>query len=93
MNNDYDVIIIGGGGAGLAAAEQALEHGARVLIVDAGDKLGGSTNLSGGHIYAAGTSVQRAAGVHDDKPEAAYRYYMTLNQFKLEPGPVRTLCE
>lgn len=93
MQNDYDVIIIGGGGAGLAAAHQALEHGARVLIVDAGDRLGGSTNLSGGHVYAAGTSVQRAAGILDDTPEDAFRYYMTLNQYKLEPAPVRRYCE
>ncbi len=93
MNNDYDVIIIGGGGAGLAAAQQALENGASVLIVDAGDRLGGSTNLSGGHVYAAGTSVQRAAGILDDTPDDAFRYYMTLNQYKLEAAPVRAYCE
>jgi fumarate reductase flavoprotein subunit len=90
---DYDVIIVGGGGAGLAAAWAALETGARVLIVEAGDRLGGSTNLSGGHIYAAGTSVQRAAGVEGDTPEAAFHYYMTLNQFRLEPAVARRLCE
>jgi fumarate reductase flavoprotein subunit len=93
MPDDYDVIIIGGGGAGLAAAHQALEHDARILVVDAGDRLGGSTSLSGGHIYAAGTSIQRAAGIFDDSPEHALRYYMILNQYKLEPAPVRRLCE
>ena len=50
MDNDYDVIIIGGGGAGLAAARQTLEHGARVLIFETGDKLGDSTYLSLGHV-------------------------------------------
>ena len=93
MDPDYDVIIVGGGGAGLAAAHEALETGARVLIVEAGEALGGSTRLSGGHIYAAGTSVQRAAGVEGDTPEAAFHYYMTLNQFRLEPAVARRLCE
>lgn len=92
METDYDVIVIGGGGAGLAAAFTALEQGARVLIAEAGDRLGGSTNLSGGHIYAAGTSVQRAAGVEGDDPEAAFRYYMTLNQYRLDPSLARRLC-
>jgi fumarate reductase flavoprotein subunit len=93
MITDHDVIIVGGGGAGLAAAYAALEAGARVLIVEAGDRLGGSTNLSGGHVYAAGTSVQRAAGVMQDTPEAAFDYVMLLNQYRLEPAVVRRLCE
>jgi fumarate reductase flavoprotein subunit len=93
VDKDYDVIVVGGGGAGLAAAYMAVENGARVLIAEAGETLGGSTNLSGGHVYAAGTSVQRAKGVHGDTPEDAFRYYMTLNQFKLPPSPVRRLCD
>lgn len=93
MGADFDVIVVGGGGAGLSAAHAAVEHGARVLIVDAGDRLGGSTNLSGGHVYAAGSSVQRAAGVEGDTPEAAFHYYMTLNQHQLEPRVARRLCE
>ncbi len=93
MTTDYDVIVVGGGGSGLAAAYAAVEEGARVLIVDAGDRLGGSTNLSGGHVYAAGTSVQRAAGVEGDKPEDAFNYVMMLNQYRLEPAVVRRLCE
>ena len=40
---DYDVIVLGGGGAGMAAANAAAEAGARVLLVDADRKLGGST--------------------------------------------------
>ena len=93
MEADYDVIIVGGGGAGLAAAHTALESGARVLVADAGDKLGGSTNLSGGHVYAAGTSVQRAAGIDGDTPDDAFRYYMMLNQYRLDPTLARRLCD
>ena len=59
---DYDVIVVGGGAAGLSADLSAREHGARVLLVEAAGKTGGSTALSGGAFLAAGTSVQRAAG-------------------------------
>lgn len=92
-DTDYDVIVIGAGGAGLAAASAASEEGARVLVVEAADRTGGSTALSGGVFYAAGTSLQREAGIEDDTPEAMFAYYMWLNQYKLEPGLVRRLCE
>jgi fumarate reductase flavoprotein subunit len=89
--NNYDVVVIGGGGAGLAAALTACEEGARVLVIEAGDRVGGSTALSGGIYYAADTQVQRAAGIADDVDDM-YRYYMTLNQYKLEPEIARTFC-
>lgn len=88
---DYDVVVLGGGGAGLAAAVTAQAAGSRVLLVEAGDQLGGSTALSAGVFYAAGTSVQRAAGVIDDV-ERMYRYYLAINQWEIEPGLVMRYC-
>lgn len=90
---DYDVIVIGTGAAGLSAAALAAQGGASVLMVEAADHTGGSSALSGGVFYAAGTSLQREAGLEDDTAEAMFHYYMTLNQYKLEPALVRTLCE
>lgn len=90
---DYDVIVIGTGAAGLSAAALAAEGGASVLMVEAADRTGGSSALSGGVFYAAGTSLQREAGIADDTVDAMYHYYMTLNQYKLEPALVRRLCE
>ena len=90
---DYDVIVIGGGGAGLSAAIRAAEAGAKVLVVEAGDKMGGSTALSGGVYYAAGTSVQQARGIRDDTPDAMFEYYLTLNQYRVEPALARVLCD
>ncbi|QUT07358.1 FAD-binding protein [Sphingobium phenoxybenzoativorans] len=90
---DYDVIIVGAGGAGLAAASAASENGASVLIVEAAARAGGSTALSGGVFYAAGTSLQREAGIEGDAPDAVFQYYMTLNQYKLEASLVRKLCD
>jgi fumarate reductase flavoprotein subunit len=89
---DCDVLVVGGGGAGMAAAIAAAESGASVAVLEAGKRPGGSTALSGGVFYAAGTSVQRAAGVEDDA-ERLYRYYMTFNRWNLEPWLIRRFCE
>ncbi|HHY20398.1 MAG TPA: NAD(P)/FAD-dependent oxidoreductase [Bacilli bacterium] len=45
---DVDVIVIGGGPAGLMASVSAAEHGAKVLLVDKGNKLGRKLAISGG---------------------------------------------
>ena len=89
---DYDVIVVGAGGAGLSAAAAASDAGARVLLVEAARRTGGSTALAGGVFYAAGTSLQREAGIDDPGPEDMFRYYMTLNQYRLEASVVRRLC-
>jgi len=89
---DCDVLVVGGGGAGMAAAIEAADAGASVIVLEAGRRPGGSTALSGGVFYAAGTSIQRAAGIHDTV-EAMYRYYMTFNRWNLEPWLIRRFCE
>lgn len=45
---NYDVIVIGGGPSGLMAAIGAAEEGAKVLLLDKGDKLGRKLAISGG---------------------------------------------
>lgn len=44
----YDIIIIGGGPSGLMASIAASSNGAKVLLVDKGDKLGRKLGISGG---------------------------------------------
>ena len=93
MERDYDVVVIGSGAAGLAAAVTAADSGASVIVLEADDKVGGSSRLSGGHFYAAGTSVQREAGILDDTPDDMFSYYMTLNQWNVEPAVARAYCD
>lgn len=93
MSEDtWDVVVIGGGGAGLAAAVSAAEHGASVLLFESQTELGGSTQLSAGLFTAAGTSVQRGLGI-DDSAEKFFQHYMDLNHWMLKPGLVRAFCE
>ena len=89
---DFDVAVIGSGFAGLTAAITARSQGASVLLLEGSGELGGSSRLSGGKMMGACTRLQRQAGITDD-PEDMYRFYMALNQFRLEPAVVRTLCE
>ena len=63
-----DVIVIGGGGAGLIAAITAVEAGAKVYLFEKTGVLGGSNNYSGGSLSAAGTQLQKDAGI-EDSPE------------------------
>jgi len=93
VNRDYDVVVIGSGAAGLSAAVSAADAGASVLVVEADKQVGGSSRLSEGHFYAAGTSIQREAGIEDDTAEAMFQHYMTLNQWMVEPSVVRRYCE
>ncbi|MBH5319094.1 NAD(P)/FAD-dependent oxidoreductase [Paenibacillus sp. GSMTC-2017] len=45
---NYDVIVVGAGSSGLMASVSAGEHGAKVLLLDKGDKLGRKLGISGG---------------------------------------------
>jgi fumarate reductase flavoprotein subunit len=62
----YDVIVVGGGGAGLAAAIEARHAGAKVLLVEKNPALGGSTAWSVGSITATGTPHQARRGIVDN---------------------------
>ena len=61
----YDVIVVGGGGSGLAAAVSASEHGASVLLLEKQPELGGSTGIAVGSFTANRTRMQENAGVED----------------------------
>ena len=62
------VVVIGAGACGCSAALAANERGAGVLVIERDDPPTGSTTLSGGQIPAAGTKLQKAAGI-EDTPE------------------------
>ncbi|MEM9198003.1 MAG: FAD-dependent oxidoreductase [Pseudomonadota bacterium] len=59
------VLIVGAGACGCCAALAAQEAGAEVMLLERDATPSGSTSLSGGQIPAAGTALQRAAGVED----------------------------
>ena len=60
------VLVIGAGATGLAAAASAAENGAKVIVLEKMPEIGGSTALSKGVLLAAGTKEQASAGIKDD---------------------------
>lgn len=62
---DAEVLIVGGGAAGMVAALAAAEAGAEPVVVERDAVPRGSTALSAGLIPAAGTRWQRAARIED----------------------------
>lgn len=60
-----DVLVVGGGGSGLAAAIEARRLGRRVILLEREPRLGGSTARSVGSITASNTPHQLRIGVQD----------------------------
>lgn len=60
-----DVVVVGGGLAGMCAATEAADRGADVVLLERQPTLGGSTVLSGGFVALADTPMQRRRGITD----------------------------
>ncbi len=89
---ESDVVVIGYGGAGACAALEAARAGCSVLLLEKMGMPGGSTTLSGGIVYAAGTKLQKSVGINDT-PEAMYKYLMACGQGRAVPELVKLVSD
>ena len=83
-----DLIVVGGGSAGLPAAIFAARRGARVLLLEHADTLGGSLWVATGQMSAAGTQLQRERGI-EDSPDLHFEDVMRISRGTANPGLVR----
>ena len=74
-----DVVVIGGGGAGLAAAVSASANGTSVILIEKGSALGGNTLRAGG-AYNAVDEVRQAAVDMDDSQIAELKGILELDE-------------
>src|SRR5262245_33030090 len=65
MRDIYDVIVVGGGGSGLAAAVSVAQEGGKVLVVEKQPQLGGTTVIAVGSFTASRTRWQQAKVIQD----------------------------
>ena len=86
------VVIVGGGGAGLASAVSALENGADVIIIEKMGFLGGSTNVCGGAFNASDTKYQKALGI-EDNPQKHFEQTMKGGHNTNDPAMVRYMAD
>ena len=61
----FDVVVVGGGGSGLAAGIEAARFGRNVVLLEKNPALGGTTIRSVGSVTSTCTPLQRAAGITD----------------------------
>jgi succinate dehydrogenase/fumarate reductase flavoprotein subunit len=65
-NMSTDVVVIGAGAAGLAAAVSARDHGAAVIVIEENSDIGGHAMLSGGRVQlGGGIALQKKFGIKD----------------------------
>ncbi len=86
-----DVLIVGTGFAGLTAAIEARLAGAEVLMIDKMPVHGGNSIINGGDFCAAGTRMQKAAGI-DDSPELMFKDMLKAGALLNHPELARTVA-
>ena len=66
MKNTADIVVIGGGPAGMATALEASKNGASVLLLEADTLLGGNAARSTGYLAFQGFEMQHKEGLDDN---------------------------
>jgi len=90
---EFDVVVVGFGVAGGAAAIEAARAGASTLILERATRGGGATAMSEGTIYfGGGTRVQKAAGF-EDTTENMLAHVKAAAGPTADPEKVRLYCE
>ena len=86
-----DVVVVGAGGAGVAAAAQAVQNGMSVLVIEKNAEVGGNTLVSGGQYQ----SVMPYLVWDPENPDATTGVYEhngeTYNKVKAKPGTISVL--
>lgn len=84
---DADIIIIGAGGAGLSSAIEAVQNGAKkVIILEMTSRTGGALNYTSGSMSAAGTIIQQEDGIEDSVESYVADIINTGNDFGGQPN-------
>lgn len=87
-----DIVVIGAGGAGLAAAIEAKHNGASVILLEKMGVAGGNTTSATGGLNAAETKIQKELGIEDTKNQF-YEDTMKGGYEKNNPALVRKMVD
>jgi 3-oxosteroid 1-dehydrogenase len=87
-----DVLIVGSGAGGMAAALTAQASGLDALVVEKSSYFGGSTALSGGGIWVPGAPAQRREG-YTPSPEGVVEYLLKITGGLVSEERIRQYVE
>lgn len=88
----YDVVVVGSGGAGMAAAVKAADQGAKVVILERLAFTGGNTQLAQGQINAADPVRQPKQGIKDSW-ELHAKQTLEAGDFRGQKDRVEVMCK
>lgn len=89
---DYDVVVVGSGGAGTTSAGWAAENGAHTVVLEKLGWQGGSSSLALGTFYGSGTVQQKELGIADT-PDDFYNYLLTRGADKVDLAMNRFMAD
>jgi succinate dehydrogenase/fumarate reductase flavoprotein subunit len=92
MSEAWDVVVLGSGIAGLAAALAAHELGLRPVVLEKAKVLGGGTVNSYGLIWVGQNHLAQAAG-YSDRPDEVVAYMRFLGGGSLDDQRMRTFVD
>jgi 3-oxosteroid 1-dehydrogenase len=76
-DEEYDLVVLGAGAAGMTAALVSAIEGLRTLLIEKSDQVGGTTAFSSGSVWIPNNPEQRRNGITGDA-EAALQYLDAL---------------
>lgn len=91
-DREFDVVILGGGGAGFAAAIEARKAGAKAIVLEKESVIGGSSVICGGQISFAHTAMQKEKGIQDST-DLFFKDMMKIGKDKNDPALVRAYVD
>lgn len=89
---ECDVLVVGSGVAGMAAAVTAATRGLKVIVVEKAPHYGGTTARSGGWLWVPNTHLAKALG-HHEAPEQALTYIKNQAGASFDEARVRSFLE